>query len=359
MVRVSVVLATYRRAETLRRTLEHLAGQDLESSAYEVIVVDDGSPDHTRAVVEEFARTSPFALTYLHHANRGPGYTQNRGIRAAKAPLVLLMADDIWLTPGALRAHVQVHEQNPQPQVAVLGRVDQSPEVKGTVFLRNWDPFGYSDLRDARILPFTMFWACNISVKRDFLLENGLFSEEVGPGGPHHHHDVELGYRLHLHGLSILYGKEALGYHYHPCTRQDIMRQYYQRGLNFDLLRKQAPGPEVLILGRLLSLRTLPEVARALRRPGAGAGLEGSLAWHVTRWLVRSATFNRLTVPLFWEPAAERAETNRALALLMNRRVYRALMHYHFMRGIRDARAQAAPVQSPEAAPAAPAVGAR
>src|SRR6266581_3860810 len=74
-LKLSVVLATYNRAETLRDTLHHLADQELDPTCYEVIVIDDGSPDHTRKVVEEALPVVPFKMTYLHHANRGPGYT--------------------------------------------------------------------------------------------------------------------------------------------------------------------------------------------------------------------------------------------------------------------------------------------
>jgi glycosyltransferase involved in cell wall biosynthesis len=337
MLRLSVVLATYNRADTLRRTLEHLAKQDLDAALYEVIVVDDGSPDHTRGVVEEFSRAAPFSLNYLHHANRGPGYTQNRGLREARAPLILLIADDIWLSRGALRAHIECHDKNPQPEIAVLGKVLQSPELNQTVFLRHWDPFGFQDLAGVKELPFPKFWVCNISVKRDFMLRYGMFCETVGPAGPHHHHDVEVGYRLSQHGLRIFYNEDAWGHHYHPCTLEQMIDLSYQRGLNWSAFRKLVPVPEVLIAGRVLTLRTLPDLMRVLRRPNALPPRERSLSWHITRMVVRNVAFNRLTVPWFWNVLVDRAETSPRVAQLMNPRVYRALTHYHFLRGIRNA----------------------
>src|SRR5690242_18854833 len=112
VLKLSVVLATFQRAETLGDTLRHLADQSLDPAQYEVIIIDDGSKDHTYAVVEEMRPLVPFVLTYLHHSNHGPGYTQNRGIEAARAPVILLMADDIFMSRDALKAHLSTHENN-------------------------------------------------------------------------------------------------------------------------------------------------------------------------------------------------------------------------------------------------------
>src|SRR5437667_8786616 len=110
-LKLSVVLATYHRAETLRETIRHLVNQELDDhSAIEVIVIDDASPDHTREIVDQARASAPFSITYLlNDENRGPGYTQNRGISQACAPLVLLMADDILMSHRALNAHIKSH----------------------------------------------------------------------------------------------------------------------------------------------------------------------------------------------------------------------------------------------------------
>ena len=156
---ISVVVATYNRADTLRETLRHLGAQRIAPECYEVIVVDDGSTDDTRAMLEALHRQVAFPLQYHYHANRGPGYTQNRGIRAARAPIVLLIADDIFLDANALSAHLSYHARNPAPEVAILGRVLQSPMLPQSVFLAKWDPWPLGDLPDGNLMPYYMFWA--------------------------------------------------------------------------------------------------------------------------------------------------------------------------------------------------------
>ena len=337
-LKLSVVLATYNRAETLRDTLRHLADQELDPTCYEVIVIDDGSPDHTRKVVEEALPVVPFKMTYLHHANRGPGYTQNRGIRLAQAPIVLLMADDILMSRQALSSHLATHQAHPEPGVAVLGQVLQSPRLTQNVFLRTWDPFRFSGFAGLTELPYYRFWACNISVKRDFVLANGLFREPMGRAGPAAHEDPALGYQLHKAGLRILYCTEALGHHYHVVTFEQACKRRYQQGLNFGEFRTLVPEPEIPVAYHVLTWGTIGDHFRAWfgpRRQYLSAGDRNPITV-VVQHLVRGLAFNRLTVRFLWNPLLAHAEHSSFLAGVVNSTMYRGTTFYHFLRGCWD-----------------------
>ena len=335
---LSVVLSTYNRAATLRRALEHLARQDLAATHFEVIVVDDGSPDDTRAVVAEFAAGAPFALTYRHHENHGPGYTQNRGIEAARAPLVLLMADDIFFAPHALRMHVDHHRRNPEPEVAVLGKVLQSPELDQSVFLSKWDPFRFRELEQVEELPPYRFWAMNISFKREFVCRHGMFREHRGRAGACALEDLELGCRLARHGLRLHYSRSALGYHYHVVTLDQAIARWYERGMNFGEFREYAPEPELTVFFHILDRHTVREYRSVLRASNAFRGIERSFAWHLVRHVARMVTLNALTARWLWRPLFDLAERSRGLAALVRPGMYRAFLYYHFLRGVRDGR---------------------
>ena len=337
-LRLSVVMATYNRAETLRETLGHLAEQTLDPASFEVIVIDDGSPDHTRQVVEEFQATSPFALSYLQHPNHGPGFTQNRGLRAATAPIVLLMADDIFMQPGTLRAHLDAHAAHPEPEAAVLGRVVQSPRLNQSIFLRTWDSFRFSDFEGLIEVPYYRFWACNISIKRAFVLEHGPFREHRGRGGPAAHEDPELGYRLHLAGLRIYFCAGALGHHYHVVTLESACNRNYQQGLNFDEFRALAPEPEIPVAYHVIRWNTLPDYWRTWsgpRRKYLEGGDRRPLIL-LSRCAIRAMAFNGLTVRYIWRPLMARAEHDPAIARRMRSAFYRGVLAHYFFRGCRD-----------------------
>jgi glycosyltransferase involved in cell wall biosynthesis len=347
---LSVVLATYNRAETIRETLRHLAEQELDPANYEVIVVDDGSPDHTRQVVEEWQARAPFQLRYLHHSNHGAGYTQNRGLAAAEAPIVLLVADDIFMFPQALKTHLAMHIAHPEEEVAVLGRVDEGHlamldcandefrRLADPVFLRNWDKFGMRRWAGVQELPYYMFWVNNISVKRDFVMRHGPFREQKGRAGPAAHHDIILGHRLSRFGLRILYSEEARGLHCHPTTFEAACRRRYMEGLNFGELYHFAPAPEIPVVYHVLNWRTLPDHIRAVfgpRRRFLPAKDRNPVSL-VLRHLARALVFNSLSVPLFWETLVRRAEEQPAIARLMRAQIYRFVLYHHFLRGCHD-----------------------
>lgn len=126
MPRISVVIATYRRPDLLRRCLAAVLEQDIEREAYEVLVVDDGHSEETRIAVEALtpAAKAP-ALRYLRPCKgRGPAVARNCGWRAAYGTLIAFTDDDTipdrdWLVLG---------ERSLGPeQVAVAGRVRVPP----------------------------------------------------------------------------------------------------------------------------------------------------------------------------------------------------------------------------------------
>jgi hypothetical protein len=290
-------------------------------------------------VVEEFRRDCPFPLRYMHHANRGPGYTQNQGIRVAVAPLVLLIADDIFLAPGAIAAHLEGHRRHPEASTTILGRVLQSPRLDESVFLSKWDPWHLGAIADDTELPYYMFWACNISFKRAFMTSHGMFLDEFGRGGAANHEDAELGHRLLPHGLRVFTSSEALGYHHHVDTLEGVFKRSYERGVNFHDFRLRVPHPEVAIAYRDYDLAALRAMAPALRGPRRGFLLpaDRSVARLALRHVIRTLLFNRLTVAALWRPLFAAAERRGWAARWVREEMYRGVVVYFFKRGCRDA----------------------
>ncbi len=337
-LKISVVMATYNRANFLHKTISHLVNQELDAALYEVIIVDDGSTDNTRQVVEQERQVVPFHIKYLHHPNAGPGYAQNRGIREARANIVLLMADDIFMAPAALREHIDFHRNNPDQKVAVLGNVVQSPDLNQSVFLKKWDPFRFDELEELSELRPYRFGACNLSFKKDFMMRFGMFLEHKGRNGAASLEDFELGYRLEKHGMRLLYAINALGYHHHVTTLDSAINRWREKGLNYGEFRKYATHPELTVYFHILTFKTFREYFRVLRGPNSFSGKEKCFIYHVVRELVRRITLNRFTSAFLWKPVLDMAEKKTWIASLITSKIYRAYLYYSFLRGVSDAK---------------------
>jgi len=104
-MKYSVVIATYKRAADLRDTLHSLAGLQPDGP-WEVIIVDNNSPDDTRTVVESEVPHFPAPLRYLFEKKQGRSPALNTGIAAARGEIIVTTDDDVrvpadWLQSAA------------------------------------------------------------------------------------------------------------------------------------------------------------------------------------------------------------------------------------------------------------------
>lgn len=110
MSRVAVVLPTYNRARLLARAVRSVLQQSYED--WELWLIDDGSTDDTRAVVEPFLQTHP-RIFYCYQDNGGVSRARNRAIFATAAPYVAFLdSDDEWLL-DKLERQIRFVQQNP------------------------------------------------------------------------------------------------------------------------------------------------------------------------------------------------------------------------------------------------------
>lgn len=90
---VSVIVTAYKVASFIAETLDSVFAQTLEG--FEVIVVNDGSPDSDE--LEQALQPYTARLVYVTQENRGAGGARNTGLRLARAPLVAFLdGDDLW-----------------------------------------------------------------------------------------------------------------------------------------------------------------------------------------------------------------------------------------------------------------------
>jgi GT2 family glycosyltransferase len=128
-MKFSIIMPCYNAAAFLPATIESVLAQTHVN--FELIIVNDGSKDNSRQVIEEYVRRDK-RISLIDQPNSGkPSIARNHGITRATGDLVAFLdADDTW-EPWHLATHIKLHES---PQVFFsatdYARIDETGEVK-------------------------------------------------------------------------------------------------------------------------------------------------------------------------------------------------------------------------------------
>lgn len=106
--KVSIIIPCFNAASFLAQTLDSVFSQNY--NAYELIIIDDGSTDNSRAIIDEYVKQHPEKIVAEYGPNRGVSAARNRGTELAKGIFIqYLDADDI-LKPGTIAKRVKTLE---------------------------------------------------------------------------------------------------------------------------------------------------------------------------------------------------------------------------------------------------------
>jgi GT2 family glycosyltransferase len=218
-MQLSVVIPTLNRPDALPRTLDALEAQTLAPEHFEVVLVEDAQNEGPAA-----AGGRPFAMAMLRGARPGASAARNAGWRAARAPLVLLLGDDILAAPDLLDRHLAAHERAPGDDMGVLGNIRWADELPRTAFMDWLDrgiQFDYGAIRGSEA-GAGHFYSSNVSLKKAALERAGGFDEERFP---FLYEDIDLGMRLYAGGFRLVYEPRAAAEHLHRPTLEGWRRR--------------------------------------------------------------------------------------------------------------------------------------
>lgn len=247
--RLSVVVPTYERPALLRACIESFDDQ-VDAPDFEVVVIDDGSGDHTPAVLDAMAADRGWLHPLRQSANRGPAAARNAGLAAARGDLLLFVDDDVVASPTLLRTHADLHAAAGAgaETFAVLGRVDWHPSLEVTPFMRWIDTSGLQFAYDTWLVegpvevPAAAFYTANLSMPRRLVLDAGGFDERFPFPA---YEDLELATRLTAAGLRMDYRPAALAYHLRAIDLATFVARMRKVGESAELMRTISPGFDI------------------------------------------------------------------------------------------------------------------
>jgi glycosyltransferase involved in cell wall biosynthesis len=229
----------------------------------EVIVCDDGSSDDTFSTVKAFENQLQISYCYQPDLGFRAASARNMGIRLAKGTLILLIDCGVFTPPNLLKEHLLAHTLTKDQSIVVgpiHGHWIEEQTFWEQVRLEEndwWSVIAENRaLMDSRMslwesvdfqidrlsVPWSMCWACNISVSRMHLVEIGGFDDSfVGWGGE----DIDFAYRLYKQGLSFYVNDKAFVIH---LPHDNSMRSHTSNQLNKRRIYRKDPVLETELL---------------------------------------------------------------------------------------------------------------
>lgn len=116
---LSIVIPVYNVEKYLKRCLDSIFLQNIDSSVYEVIVVNDGSPDKSSKIISKYA-TLYKNLIVINQKNQGLSIARNNGINAASGDYIWCVDSDDWLADGSLITIIELLKQNKVDVISML-----------------------------------------------------------------------------------------------------------------------------------------------------------------------------------------------------------------------------------------------
>lgn len=215
MPKISVIIATYNRCESLKDTLEGFFNQKCDGNFdYEIIVVDNNSKDKTREIIKLMLPELNGRLRYLFEPIQGKSFALNRGIKEAKGEIITFIDDDCIPEKSWLFKIQQKFIKNNDVDI-----------ILGGVVWENGKLFYSSD----KILRGNVG---NSGFRKQIFKEVGFFDIFLGPGSIGcSAEDIDYIYRAKKQNKKIIICNEITVIHKQRASKESLKVHYrYSKG---------------------------------------------------------------------------------------------------------------------------------
>lgn len=298
-MRVSVVIPAYNAARFLAETVESVRQQT--TPVHEIIIVDDGSTDETKQVVQSLGGD----IVYIWQANAGVSAARNRGIAEAEGEIIAFLdADDLWL-PEKVGKQLGVFLCHTEVALVAADRAEidaQGGLLLDSLFKKQGLYEFFSELRGnpipqalSRLVQVNFIPTSSVMVRKSALAQVGVFDTAIRYG-----EDLELWARIaSRHAIACL---------------PEVLIHYRQHGNNATQATEKLLLDMVIVMKRIRSWGS-----KALRKEKLNADKAVSQAlWDLGYWYFTSSSPQRACSPLlqsFRESPSLRALTYAVLSL--------------------------------------------
>ena len=195
---VSIIIPVYNTGRYLKEAVDSAVNQIYKNK--EIIVVDDGSTDNTKKVVEPYLNSGK--MKYIYQENKGVAGARNTGIKAAKGEFIAFLdSDDIFL-PDKIEKQVEILKNAPDFDIVCCVTGHFFDDDKENIRTFKNKPITDDQLKN---LSKGNFININTALVRRGIVEKILFDENLRTS-----EDWDFWIRVHLSGHKFLFHDDVL-----------------------------------------------------------------------------------------------------------------------------------------------------
>lgn len=175
---LSVIIPVYNVEKYIRQCIDSVLGQQLHD--YEVILVDDGSPDLSPQICDEYANRYQ-EITVIHQKNRGLSEARNAGIKLARGTYIVFMdSDDWWNSDVNVNGIMEIVRNKVNIDMYLFTSLDY---IDGVGYYKRKEHYNLDQIRTQKVEYYYQdllsngnleVSACTKILNREFLLNNNL-----------------------------------------------------------------------------------------------------------------------------------------------------------------------------------------
>ena len=287
MPRLTVVVATYNRSQSLIRCLRSFRTQSSPRTEWEVVVVNNNSKDDTEQRFAQFAEENPnLPIRMVLEERQGLSHARNCGMAAAESPYIAIIDDDETVNRDFVRGYIEFFDAHPKV-VAAGGRIVPSYEQGRPSWISPYTERPIANPLDLgeEVRPFGR-GRCpgggNMAVRREAIERYGAFDPSLGRTGKRLIGGEETDFfnRLSRSGEPFYYVPTSIIYHHispDKLTHDYFTRLSYAIGVSEQIRTRQ--------IGRYGS-RLVSEAVKWGATLVLAVGYTLSLRWSAARYLV-------------------------------------------------------------------------
>ena len=232
-MKLSLIIATYNRSASLRRTLESVACQSADPAVWECIVVNNNSTDDTKELFSAFAAEhKSLNLRLVDEPQQGLSHARNCGISESQGEYIAIIDDDETISADFIAAYIELFDGG--NAIAACGPIVARYETRRPLWMSKYpermiaNPLNLGK-RVCTVPHDVMPGGGNMAFRRDVFQMHGNFNIELGRKGDDltGGEECDLFSRIRNLGERVFYVPRSVVYHH--ISDAKLTRDYFER----------------------------------------------------------------------------------------------------------------------------------